>query len=95
MTEPLVLREPGGTITVASEVVRAIVRQAAEAVDGVEVRKKRLRVKDGRVEVGLAVRYGAVLPEVGEDVQGRIAEGLRTMCGLDPAAEDVSIEALT
>jgi uncharacterized alkaline shock family protein YloU len=95
VTDALVVTEPGGTITIAGEVVDRIVRRAAEEVDGVKVRRRGLDVKDGRVTVPLTVRYGAVLAEVGEQVQNRIADSLRSSCGVDPSAVDVSIEELT
>jgi uncharacterized alkaline shock family protein YloU len=95
VTDALVVTEAGGTITIAGEVVDRIVRRAAEEVDGVKVRRRGLDVKDGRVTVPLTVRYGAVLAEVGEQVQNRIADSLRSSCGVDPSAVDVSIEELT
>ena len=95
MTDPVVVAEDGGTITISGDVVDRIVRRAAEAVDGVKVRRRGIDVKNGRVAVGLGVRYGEVLPAVGEVVQARVAESLRAACGLDPAAVDVSIEELT
>ena len=95
MTDALVLTESGGTITIAADVLDRIVRRAAEEVDGVKVRRRGLDVKDGRVALPVAVRYGKVLAAVGEQVQSRVAESLRASCGLDPAAVDVSIEELT
>jgi uncharacterized alkaline shock family protein YloU len=95
VTDPLVVTEDGGTITISGDVVDRIVRRAAEAVDGVKVRRRGIDVKKGRVAVELDVRYGEVLAAVGDDVQARIAESLRASCGLDPAAVDVSIEELT
>jgi uncharacterized alkaline shock family protein YloU len=95
VTDALVVTEAGGTITIAGEVVDRIVRRAAEEVDGVKVRRRGLDVRDGRVTVPLTVRYGAVLAEVGEQVQNRIADSLRSSCGVDPSAVDVSIEELT
>jgi uncharacterized alkaline shock family protein YloU len=95
VTDPLVMTEDGGTITISGDVVDRIVRRAAEEVDGVKVRRRGLDVKNGRVTVGLDVRYGEVLSAVGEDVQARVAESLRAACDLEPAAVDVSIEELT
>jgi uncharacterized alkaline shock family protein YloU len=95
VTDPLVMTEDGGTITIAGDVIDRIVRRAAEEVDGVKVRRRGIDVKNGRVAVELDVRYGEVLAAVGEDVQGRVAESLHASCGLDPAAVDVSIEELT
>ena len=36
MTDPLVLAEAGGTITIAADVLDRIARRAAEEVDGVK-----------------------------------------------------------
>jgi uncharacterized alkaline shock family protein YloU len=94
MSDALVIRGREGSITVPGDVLDRIVRRAADEVGGVKVRRRGTSVKDTRVTVALAVRYGDVLPVVGGDVQGRIAESLRAMCGLD-AVVDVSIEELT
>jgi uncharacterized alkaline shock family protein YloU len=53
-------------------------------------------VEDGRarVTVELAVRYGLVLPDVAHEVQRRVGESLRGMCGLQASAVDVAIEEL-
>jgi uncharacterized alkaline shock family protein YloU len=93
VTDPLVVTEPGGTITIAGDVLDRIVRRAAEEVEGVRVRRRGLDVKEGRVALGLDVRYGEVLPAVGEQVQQRVVDALSAACGLDPAV-DVSIEGL-
>jgi uncharacterized alkaline shock family protein YloU len=95
VTDPLVLAEAGGTITIAADVLDRIVRRAAEEVDGVKVRRRGLDVKDGRVTLPVAVRYGVVLSTAGEQVQTRVAESLRSSCGLDLGAVDISIEELT
>jgi uncharacterized alkaline shock family protein YloU len=58
---------------------------------GVEV-----EVADGRVRVSLelAVRIGLVLPDVAREVQERVGESLRRICGLEPEAVDVAVEEL-
>jgi uncharacterized alkaline shock family protein YloU len=94
-----VLREDAGAITVADAALTQIVVQAAEAVEGARVRRRRrlgLEIEDGgaRVELGLAVGYGRVLPEVARDVQQRVRDALRRMCGLEVRAVDVSVEEL-
>lgn len=100
MTEPYVLQEAGGTITVSPGVLAQVVVGAAEAVDGARVRRPRrgleLDVDDGRarVAVELAVRYGRVLPDVAGEVQRRVHDELRRICGLDTSAVDVSVEEL-
>ena len=100
MSDSQVIHEPGGTITVPSGVLEQIVARAAGEVEGARVRRPRrslgIEVEHGRarVSVELAVTHGLVLPEVARDVQGRIADALREMLGLDPAAVDVAIEEL-
>ena len=98
MTANHVIHEPAGTITVAASVLDQVVQRAAEQVDGVRVRRRRgleVEVEEGRARVALelAVRYGAVLPEVAEDVQRRVADAVRTSLGLE-AAVDVVVEEL-
>ena len=94
MTDALILVEPGGTITIAGDVLDRIVRRAAEEVDGVKVRRRGLDVKAGRVALGVDIRYGEVLAAVGEQVQQRVVDALWASCALDPAV-DVSVEELT
>jgi uncharacterized alkaline shock family protein YloU len=100
MSERYVLHENGGAIAIGAGVLEQLVQQAAEAVDGVRVRRGRrgveLRVAAGRVrvELDLAARYGAVLPEAAGDVQQRVADALAGMCGLAIDAVDVAIEEL-
>jgi uncharacterized alkaline shock family protein YloU len=94
-----VIHADGGTITVAPAVLSQIVVGSADAVDGARVRRPRrgleIDVEDGRARVTLelAVRSGLVLPDVAGEVQQRVGESLRTMCGLD-ASVDVSVEEL-
>ena len=94
-----VLRKDAGAITVADAALTQIIVQAAEAAGGARVRRPRrlgLEIEDGgaRVELELAVGYGRVLPEVARDVQLRVGEALRHMCGLEVRAVDVSVEEL-
>jgi uncharacterized alkaline shock family protein YloU len=99
VTDPQVVAENGGTVTVSAAVLEQIVQRAAEQGD-VRVRKPRrgldVSIRDGRARVALelSVRYGAVLPDVAQQVQERVAESLRAMCGLE-ASVDVTIEELT
>ena len=100
MSEPYVIREPAGTITVTPGVLSQIVAGSAESVAGARVRRPRRGVEvdvDGdraRVSVDLAVRYGEVLPDVAGEVQRRVRDALGDMCGLDTSAVDVSIEEI-
>jgi uncharacterized alkaline shock family protein YloU len=94
------LRGPGGSITISSGVLTQVVVLAAESADGARVPRPRrgldVELEEGRVRVGLelAARYGAVLPELARDVQGRVEAALRGMCGLTVESVDVTIAEL-
>jgi len=94
----VVLSEPKGTITVTPVALAGLVVQAAEAVDGVQVRRRRRRVDidvalgEARVRLELTARYGPVLPEVAREVQERVADALVTMCGVSIGNIDISVE---
>ena len=94
----LVLPEPEGTITVTPPALAGLVIQAAEAVDGVQVRRGRRRLDIDvtlgkvRVRLELTARYGLVLPEMARAVQERVADALATMCAVRIASVDVSVE---
>jgi uncharacterized alkaline shock family protein YloU len=96
----LVLAEAEGTITVTPSALAGLVIQAAEAVDGVEVRRGRRRLDidvargDARVRLELSARYGLVLPDVARDVQERVADALVTMCAVRIGSVDVSVEEI-
>jgi uncharacterized alkaline shock family protein YloU len=95
-----VVQEPGGTITVTPAALTQLVVQAAETVEGARVRRGRrhleIEIADGkaRVELELTARYGAVLPDVAEEVQACVADALATMCGVDVTQVDVSVEGV-
>ena len=90
-----------GTVTVTDAALAHIVAQAAETVEGARVRRPRrhigIEIADAgaRVQIGLAVRYGRVLPEVARDVQRRVADALGTMCSVQVDAVDVVVEELS
>jgi uncharacterized alkaline shock family protein YloU len=94
----LVLPEAQGTITVTPSALVGLVIQAAEAVDGVQVRRGRRRLDievalgEARVRMELSARYGLVLPDVARDVQERVADALVTMCAVRIGSVDVSVE---
>ena len=94
----LVLPEAEGTITVTPSALAGLVIQAAEAVDGVLVRRGRRRLDidvalgEARVRLELSARYGLVLPDVARDVQERVADALVTMCAVRIGSVDVSVE---
>jgi uncharacterized alkaline shock family protein YloU len=94
----LVLPEAEGTITVTPSALAGLVIQAAEAVDGVQVRRGRRRLdidvtlSEARVRLELSARYGLVLPEAAREVQERVADALATMCAVRIGSVDVSVE---
>jgi uncharacterized alkaline shock family protein YloU len=100
MSDDHVIHADGGTVTVTHGALSQVVIASAEAVDGARVHRPRrglsieLEGERVRVSLELAVRYGVVVPEASREVQRRVAEGLRTMCGLDAAAVDVAVEEL-
>jgi uncharacterized alkaline shock family protein YloU len=78
-------------ITIADSALAAIIVTAAEQIDGVRVRRRRVEVDDGRVALSVAARYGTVLPDLARDVQASVADALGTMCELRVAV-DVSVD---
>jgi len=94
----LVVSEPAGTITVTPPALAGLVVQAAEAVDGVQVRRGRRRLDidvargEANVRLELSARYGLVLPDVAREVQEQVADALVTMCGVSVGSVDVSVE---
>jgi uncharacterized alkaline shock family protein YloU len=90
--------EPAGTIPVTSPALAGLVIQAAESVDGVQVRRGRRRLDvdvalgEASVRLELTARYGLVLPEVAREVQQRVADALATMCAVRIGSVDVSVE---
>ena len=93
-----VVPEAAGTITVTPPALAGLVIQAAEAVDGVQVRRGRRRLDvdvalgEANVRLELTARYGLVLPEVAREVQERVADALATMCAVRIGSVDVSVE---
>ena len=94
----MVVSEPAGTITVTPPALAGLVVQAAESVDGVQVRRRRRRLDidvalgEARVRLELTARYGLVLPDVAREVQERVADALVTMCGVSIGSVDISVE---
>ena len=95
-----VIPSPAGSITIEADALAELVIAAAERVDGARVRRPRrgldVAVADGRatVELELAARFGAVLPELAQAVQREVAQTLSGATGLTVAAIDVSVEEL-
>ena len=91
---------PHGEIRIAGDALAALVVAAAEQVDGARARRPRrgvdVTVENGRVrvELELAARYGAVVPELALAVQEGVAGALRDSTGLAVERVDVSVEEL-
>jgi len=91
-------RDATGTVSIAPRALSQLVVQAAEAVEGVRVRRTRrhlvVAISDGRARVALelAVRFGVVLPDAARAAQERVTDALRAMCGVVVDAVDVSVE---
>ena len=87
-------------VKVTDNALTQIVVRAAEAVEGVRVRRPRRKVDvaiehgRARVDLELAVAYGKVLPEVARDVQRGVADALTRMCAVTVDTVDVSVEEL-
>ena len=96
----VVVDGPLGRIELPGATLAALVASAAEQVDGARVRRPRrgldVTVEDGRatIELELAVRLGAVVPDVAQAVQGRIAGAVAAATGLEVTAVDVAVEEL-
>lgn len=98
MSDGFVIDGADGSISVTPGALAAIVRRAAESVEGARIRRRRgleVRVDDSRarIELELAADFGLVLPDLAREVQERVAEALSSMCGLS-ASVDVTIEEL-
>jgi uncharacterized alkaline shock family protein YloU len=91
--------------TISSDILASYAADAAREVDGVRGlvesalhRHKGVRIADDegrvRVELHLAVEWGASIPEVGRQVQKRVAAYLERMAKVDPEAVDVIIDEI-
>ena len=89
--------------TISSDILASYAADAACEVDGVRglvestlPRHKGVRVleNDGRVriELHLALEWGASVPDVGAEVQRRVAEYLARMANVEPEAVDVVVD---
>ena len=91
---------PHGAIRIEGDALAGLVVSAVELVDGARVRRPRrgldVAVADGsaRIEVELAVRYGAVVPVLARAVQESVADALLRSAGLVAQRIDVSVEVL-
>jgi hypothetical protein len=100
MSDQLVITEPEGTVCVPAATLARIVVRAAERADGARVRRPRRGVDvevaggSATVTLRLAARYGTVLPQLAEEVQGHVASALEQMCGVEVKSVDLAIEEL-
>ncbi len=94
------VKTPEGEIAITPSALQQLIGHAAEAVEGVRLRRPRrgldVQIADGRCRVSLEVTapYGAQLAELGEAVQEHVAEALRQMLEVEVDAVDVSVEEL-
>jgi uncharacterized alkaline shock family protein YloU len=92
-----------GRASISADILARYASDAARDVDGVSGlveshlhrhRGARVSDEDGalRVELHLAVDWGASIPDVGRAVQSRVREYLSRMADVEPAAVDVVVE---
>jgi uncharacterized alkaline shock family protein YloU len=94
-----------GRATIAPEILESYAADAAREVEGVHglmdstlPRHKGVRVVDDagrvRVELHVAVEWGASIPEVGREVQRRVGAYLQQMANVEPDAVDVIVDEI-
>ena len=94
-----------GTASISSDIVASYAADAAREVDGVgglveslvhRHRGVRVVEDDGtvRIELHLALDWGASAPDVGRAVQERVRDYLARMADLEPAAVDVVVDEI-
>jgi uncharacterized alkaline shock family protein YloU len=87
-------------IRIADTALAHVVSTAAESVEGVRIRRPKRDVEisteggRARVSLELTAQHGRSLADLGRGVQEQVGTALRTMCGLEPTAVDVTIEEL-
>jgi uncharacterized alkaline shock family protein YloU len=91
--------------TISSDILASYAADAAREVEGVRGlvestlhRHKGVRVleDDGRlrVELHLVVEWEASIPDVGSEVQRRVAEYLARMANIEPEAVDIVVDEI-
>jgi uncharacterized alkaline shock family protein YloU len=94
-----------GNASISSDVVASYAADAAREVRGVRGlveslvhRHRGVRVVEEtgavRIELHLALDWGASAPEVGRTVQARVRDYLARMADLDPASVDVVVDEI-
>jgi uncharacterized alkaline shock family protein YloU len=91
--------------TISSDILASYAADTAREVEGVRGlvesalhRHKGVRVLEDngqvRVELHLAIEWGASVPAVGREVQRRVAEYLARMASVEPEAVDVVVDEI-
>lgn len=86
--------------TISSDILASYAADAAREVEGVQAlrRNKGVRISEEeggvRVELHLEVEWGASIPDVGREVQRRVAKYLGQMAKVEPAAVDVIVDEI-
>jgi uncharacterized alkaline shock family protein YloU len=91
--------------TISSDILVSYAADAAREIDGVHGlvestlhRHKGVRIEQEngrvRVELHIALEWGASVPDVGLDVQRRVAAYLQRMASIEPEAVDVVIDEI-
>jgi uncharacterized alkaline shock family protein YloU len=94
-----------GQATISSEILASYAADAVREAPGVRALvegrvpgRRGVRILDEerqlRIEIHLAVEWGASIPEVGRDVQRRVREYLLRMADVDPILVDVVVDEL-
>jgi uncharacterized alkaline shock family protein YloU len=94
-----------GNASISSDIVASYAADAAREVRGVRGlveslvhRHRGVRVVEEtgavRIELHLALDWGASAPEVGRTVQARVRDYLARMADLDPASVDVVVDEI-
>jgi uncharacterized alkaline shock family protein YloU len=84
-----------GQASISADILARYAGDAALEVEGVRSlsRRKSVRIDDGdgdiRVEIHLAVDWGASVPDIGSAVQARIREYLARMADIEPSVDVV------
>jgi uncharacterized alkaline shock family protein YloU len=95
-----VIAGPHGEIRIEGDALAGLVVTAVDEVDGARARRPRrgldIAIENGRarVDLELAARYGAALPELARAVQESVASALRGSAGLEVERVEVAVEEL-
>jgi uncharacterized alkaline shock family protein YloU len=87
-----------GQASISPDILARYAADAAREVDGVRALSGRRGVKvesdeaGVRVEIHVAVDWGAPIPDVGRSVQQRVAEYLGSMADVEPASVEVVVD---